>query len=204
MFNGNMYKKVILNGGYPDRAPDGGLAFCREVTGGLSQPVKILECLFGREKNTWDSALKKDVELFHNVLAGVQVEFQIAKERTLVDQIGWADVVYFRGGYTQRLYDVLSVIPQWQDALKNKVVVGSSAGAYILSEVYVHAAEKPEARKGFGLVQIKTVAHYRSTFFHNGDHDKARQYWDMVDELLENLGPHLEMMKLGEGEFRVL
>lgn len=204
MFNGNMYKKVILNGGYPDKAPDGGLAFCKEITEGFHRPVRILECLFGRENNTWDLALKKDVELFRKVLTGVQVEFRIANKVTLVDQIGWADVVYFRGGDTQRLYDILSAIPQWQDALEDKVVVGSSAGAYILSEVYVHAAEKPETRKGFGLVQVKTVAHYRSTFFHNGDCDEARQYWDKVDELLENSDPHLEMMKLREGEFRVL
>jgi hypothetical protein len=197
-------KKLILTGGYMSKAPDRGSSFCREIVKNTEQPIRILECIFGLSEDLWDSALRKDIDLFHNEIPDFAVDFVLARENLFVKQIEEADVVYFRGGETQRMHDTLLKIQDWQDALSDKIVIGASAGAYVISSFYVHPGQLPELRNGFGLAKVKTVAHYRSTFFHHGDVNKSCVYWDTIDKIMKEKYPDIPSMKLREGEFIIL
>lgn len=199
-----IYQKVILSGGYVSRAVDGGVAFCKEIIANPLKPTRVLECFFGLADNAWSSAMEKDQKMFNKMVPDVRLEFQIASWQSLVDQIKWADVIYFRGGETQKLYNYLNGISGWQEALIGKVVVGASAGAYILSELYVPALEPPSLKKGFGLIPVKIVTHYRSTFLHNGNKEESNLFWDQVDKIMDGADPKLEKIQLREGEFKVL
>lgn len=186
------------------RAVDGGQAFCSTVIKGLPEPIKILECFFGLSENTWNTALTKDRELFSRNLPKQFIEFSVALPNTFVEQIKCADVVYLRGGDTAKLFDCLKVIEGWQEALKDKIIVGSSAGAYVLSEFYVHKADLPELRKGVALAPVKIVSHYRSNYYHGDDRETSSLYWDEVDKLLAGHRSDCKLVELREGEFLVM
>ncbi len=198
------FKKLILTGGYISKASDGGAGFCHEIVKNIERPIHILECVFGLSEDFWDSALKKDIDLFHRAAPELDVNFILAKKDFFVKQIEEADVIYFRGGETQKMHDTLFKIQGWQNALNDKIVIGASAGAYILSSFYVHPSQSPELRNGFGLVKMKIVTHYRSTFLHKGDVDKSRVYWNTVDKIMKKQYPDIPSLKLREGEFEIL
>lgn len=75
-----------------------------------------------------------------------------------------ASLVYFGGGSTEVLYDV---IQKWggkqllEDALENDVILaGLSAGAYILAKEWRHFEDgKVETGPGFGLADITIECH---------------------------------------------
>lgn len=185
------------------KAPDGGTEFCKEVIKDINQPVKILECLFALEPESWEKALEKDKQMFLKALPNTAIQFEIAEKNNFVSQIHNADVIYFRGGNAQQLVEELREITDWQEALHEKIVIGTSAGAYVLSEFYIHAAELPELRRGFGLVPTKTVAHYMSNYLHKNDLAKSRGFWKKIDNLLDSSESHLGSTKLAEGEYKI-
>ena len=81
-----------------------------------------------------------------------------------MEQLKLADVIYIRGGDTEKLLKVLRQFPRFADGLKNKVVVGSSAGAYILAECY-HSATRGGVYKGLGILPIRVICHYQSEIY---------------------------------------
>lgn len=195
------YERVILSGGYADRASDKGEGFCIEILDNLNEPVKILECTFALPEEAWASSVAKDQQFFGQIMPGKQIQFEVADPARFSEQIQQADVVYFRGGDTDRLYKALSQIPSWKQVLKNKTIVGASAGAYVLSELYIQYTESgPELRQGYGIVPAKTVTHYRSSFRHN-DPNECELYWNEVDKILSSVREDLRCVQLMEGEF---
>lgn len=198
-----MNTKIILAGGYMSKAADYGAEFCKEVVKYIDHPVRILECLFGLNHEAWEEALEREKQMFLKALPNIKIQFLIADKTIFVSQIKNADIICFRGGNTQQLYYVLKEIAGWQETIRDKIVVGTSAGAYILSEFYVHASESPELKRGFGLVQTKTVAHYRSDFLHKDNPIKSKEYWRKVDDLLDSSESHLNSTKLAEGEYKI-
>jgi len=199
------YQKIIFSGGFPTKAADGGIGFCKEILEGAFDTPKILECIFGMSDGSRENSMKKDEELFRKFFPGRAIEFKLARPENFIPQINNADVIYFRGGETSKLHSELSKIPGWQEAVKGKIIVGASAGAYVLSDYYIQFNEDaPTLEKGFGLVPVKIVAHYLSTFRHQGNLKAAEKYWKQVDEIMQNARQDLDSVKLKEGEFKVI
>lgn len=199
------YKKVILSGGYNQKAGDGGKGFYSEIIRGFSGRLKILECLFGLEGILYAQVMEKDTELLKRLFPEINFEFEIATPVDFTQQIQKADVIYFRGGEIEVLQAKLSKIAGWQDAIQNKVVVGTSAGAYVLSKYYIKkSGSLPVLEPGFGLLPIKTVAHYRSGFHFKENTKEHTDYWSKVDELMLNTRQDLATVCLREGEYKIL
>jgi len=74
-------RKIILSGGYIERADDGGRSFCDSVIGGfgVGDRIKVLECLFARDDVGWESAMAKDADFFRSNLPEASCEFLIAE-----------------------------------------------------------------------------------------------------------------------------
>ncbi len=198
------FRKVILTGGFISKAADRGVAFCNEVLKDMSQPVKILECIFGMPEKSWVASMEKDRVMFQKACPKIRMKFSIANPKDFFDQIKKSDLVYFRGGETYKLYDILAKINGWQSALNGKVVVGASAGAYILATAFIHSSQPPKIGCGFGVLPIITVTHYRSTFLHRDNLEESHLFWDKVDKIIESHKKGLSAIKLREGEFIVL
>jgi peptidase E len=207
--------KFIVSGGFAEKAKDKGLSFCKEIVDESGVERKILECLFALPEDRWDVALEKDRKFFRKALPDAVIEFSMASEEEFLGQIASSDAIYFRGGDTKKLIDRLSAIKGWQAELQGKIVIGSSAGAYALAKRYLDlTGEAMELRDGFGLLPIKTVAHYKSEFFSKSVKKRRspeippetvleKVEWGGVDKFMLEHEPDLEYVPLREGEFRI-
>ena len=67
--------KFILIGGYIHRARDGGKAFCDELIRDINRgQIKILDCLFARPAQEWNSKFQDDKDFFQKHLQNFEIE----------------------------------------------------------------------------------------------------------------------------------
>jgi peptidase E len=189
--------KYILVGGYPYKAKDGGKLICSEAIDGLSEPVNILVCLFARQQNQWDQLFEENKQFFIKNLPNTKIVFTLANEKNFINQIINSNLLYFSGGDTTELMNRLDKNPEWVKKLNGKNVIGSSAGADILS-TYNYDLEFSKCSNGYGLVPVKTFVHYKSKDYipPNG--------WDAAFKELKNYKRSLPILTLREGEYRTI
>ena len=189
--------KYILAGGHITKAEDGGESFAKELIKGLVQPIRVLICMFAREKENWEDSFKEAKSFFLNYVPGSQINFELAEEERFLNQLEQSDVLYIKGGVTKKLLESLEKQKGWENKLENMTVAGTSAGAYALATYHIPLRGDNSLAKGFGLVPIKTVAHYRS------DYNAPNIDWDSIDTIINNNYIDLESVALKEGEFKV-
>jgi len=93
-----MTTKFILVGGYIPKAVDGGNAFCEELVKDFHRdwPVKILDCMFARPKESWDEKFTEDTIFFSKFVKDFKLE--LAQPEKFIEQIQSSDVIFLRGG----------------------------------------------------------------------------------------------------------
>lgn len=180
--------KFILHGGNTRVPHPSNREFFIEMTKGLLDGSKILLVLFSRDASEYDSLLEKFKK---NILSNIEIDFvfDIANEENFIDQIKDSKLIYMKGGDTIKLLDALKQYPDFRDAIKGKIVAGSSAGAYVLSKYFYSRSEK-EVVEGLGILPIRTLAHY------DGDQD-------IVDKLNEYSSEY-ELVLLKDYESRII
>jgi len=185
--------KYILHGGKTSRKSKDNNKFFLEMTKGVKEPMKILCVYFAREKEAWDKLFDQDKEHFSSVAPTKVLELERADDNPKIfkAQIRKSDVVYMRGGVTEVLMSKLKPIKNFGELIKTKVVSGSSAGACVLSRFYHTGSHKTHAKKGLGILPIKTFVHY---------------FPEKQEELkeLENLGQKLTIYKIPEERFVIV
>ncbi len=78
---------------------------------------------------------------------------------TFIEQIKNANTIYLRGGDTDVLKNILGKVKNLNQLFQNKIISGSSAGAYVLS-TYYYTNSKNKIEHGLGVLPIKTFCHY--------------------------------------------
>lgn len=118
-------------------------------------------CILREKKNKWPTLFEQDKQLFVQVAPQKNLTFVLAQEESVVlsEQLKNADVIYLRGGSTPALKAVLGMVENLVDLLKDKIVVGSSAGAYVLSKYY-YTHERDCIDEGLDVLPVKTMCHY--------------------------------------------
>ena len=185
--------KYILHGGYPAKLHDRGSAFFAELIRDHSEP-KVIECLFARPERDWEEAFAKDNIFVDQRFAEQKVDFRLARFETFLEQLRWADVVYFRGGETTLLVECMRKMEGWKDLLDGTTVAGSSAGAHMLAKYY-YGLHSLKVGEGLGLVAAKVIAHYKSDF------NAPNIDWDKAYEKLKVHREDLPILTLAEGQF---
>ncbi len=188
--------KYILVGGYIHRATDGGKAFCEELIKGVeSKPVKILDCMFARSRDSWEEKIQEDTIFFSKFIKDFELE--LAQPEIFVEQVKRSDVIFLRGGETRPLIDALSKDPSWIQELNGKVLAGSSAGGDVIAKYYAVGKTGRTSGEGLGLLNVKFIPHWES--------DTFKEYGISWDELLKGLKEHKENLPVytvKEGEFK--
>ena len=101
----------------------------------------------------------------------------------------WADAIFFRGGDIYMLLDKVNQYSNFkEELLKKKLVSGSSAGVYFLSN-YALSARRNIIYKGLGILPIKSNCHYT---------DYKKEAVKVLDKYSG------ELVLLREGEFKVM
>lgn len=179
----------ILHGGATSRKTPKNEKYFLEMTKDLLIDATILCVYFSREKDRWPELFEQDKINFSSVASEKKFNFILADEDTdiFVEQINKADLVYLRGGDTERLEQFLNKVDNLKQLFSNKIISGSSAGAYVLS-TYYYSNSKDEVCSGLGILPIKVFCHYTE--------DKK----DTL-ELLQKFRESLEVVVLSDEEF---
>ncbi|MEI6660043.1 MAG: Type 1 glutamine amidotransferase-like domain-containing protein [bacterium] len=186
--------KYILVGGYPHKAQDGGKAFFLSLIEDKTEPVKFLECLFSRPKENWIQSFLQDKSYLESNL-DKRLDIKCSTEENFIEELKWADAIYFRGGDIEVLMERLSRYKGWEDLLEEKSVAGSSAGAYMLSKYY-YDIETLNIKKGLGLTNTKVIVHFRAPEY--------SAEWDKALHELKNHEEDLPTYALAESEFKIV
>lgn len=175
---------------------------------GLSEVVlreqknpSILSCMFSLDRA--DRPLRHEVfDVIFRSYFGTKCTIEYAGEGIFYEQISRADVIYLHGGVTEKLINAIPNVDGFKDAVKGKIVIGSSAGANFLS-LAGFSPKRGEVISGSGLVSAGVVVHYGITSFK--DTTYSHEFWrTAAQKVREQLGAEFPLLLLPEGQFVVL
>jgi len=156
--------KYILHGGYLVRENSLNKNFFSEISKNLNDDDKVLMCCFAPSEQSGlseEEKFKRGKEVFEKNITDKNLEYVFASHEDFIKQLKEADALYLHGGMTDGLHDYLKDYPEFvQEAKKKKLVIGSSAGAYVLAEYSIDYADKSKAEKRFGFLPIKIHCHF--------------------------------------------
>jgi hypothetical protein len=192
-----MATTYILAGGN-DRAYDDYGVKLAEVVGDWNKNPKILSCDFARDPKDW-SDRSKSWGAWFKAYFGTGIEYKMATIEHFIDEVKWADVVYLHGGETQRLIAALSHYDDLESYFKNKIIIGSSAGAGYLSKIY-YSPIKDIIEKGGGILNVDAITHYGADS--DGDVPLNKDGWaKVVAKTKAAAGENEEIVLIPEGTF---
>lgn len=151
--------KFILHGGRTHIRSTNNELFFKEILKDLDSPISILLVYFATPQEKWNNLYDEDTSRFQEISEGRTLQFTIARPELISDQIPLHTVIYIRGGDCELVREKLKPIKNLQQLLQNKVVAGSSAGAYVLSQYYF-CNDSKKIEHGLGILPIKTFCHY--------------------------------------------
>lgn len=190
-----MQTTFILAGGN-DRTTKGyGKHLADELAKHVSRP-KILSCFFSAPESDWPTKAKDWKEWFSAHIAQ-PFTYDYAKRTTFLEQMDAADVIYFHGGDTALLLKTLPDTATLKAHFPGKVVIGSSAGANMLSTHY-WSSSRGVLGQGRGILDVNIMVHYGS------DDKRIGADWKREEaEFQETIGTD-KIMRLPEGQFVVI
>ncbi len=194
-----MNTTFILAGGN-DRTTEGyGQRLAHEITKYIARP-KILSCFYSWPASTWE-AKAVDWKGWFSQYFGEDIAFDYAKTETFLSQIDWADVIYLHGGDTQMLFDTLPATDSLIMHFKGKIVVGSSAGANVLSKNY-WSSKRALPNHGLGFADVNVMVHYGALMM--GERSRTAEDWLHEEAAFQRKVGNEDVKRLPEGQFVVL
>jgi len=151
--------KYILHGGNSKEINPDNDSFFKEMTLGSKGRTLVLLNYFSREESVIPELAKQDKARFLANSENKDLEFEIANEDKLSEQLKNANVMYMRGGETEWLVKKLSKIQNLEKLFEGKVIAGSSAGVYALSK-YCWENDSKRLGDGLGILNFKAFCHY--------------------------------------------
>lgn len=177
-----MGTKYVLAGGLDRAHPEYWDRLGKEIT--IRKPVRLLSCFFSQPKKDWQGKFK-EFEPFFKQAFGDDAICELANVEDFLSQVKECDVIYLHGGTTHRLKSVLIRYGNLKPYFKDKVVIGSSAGANYLSKLgWSPSLRQP--MEGSGIVNLNVIVHYGSNFVD----DDALGVVDWGDAELQLKGLH--------------
>ena len=156
-----MKTKFILHGGYTSEENDLNQGYFAEMVKGVSDGGKILLVYFASKDEGVEEKYQKDSARLLSFAKDRTIHPVRATDKNFIEEVKSSDVIYLRGGDTQKLKTTLDKYPNFTEVIKGKVISGSSAGAYVLSKYYFTNSLN-KVMEGYGCVPAKVVCHYQS------------------------------------------
>jgi len=184
--------KIILHGGFTRDDNESNRSYYREITKDLGEGSTVLVVLFAREVDEYPDLMKDEINKLTQS-TNKHLNIVQASEDEFMKQVKGSDAVVIRGGDTAKLMEVFKRHPEFMEAVKDKVVAGSSAGAYLFSRYY-HSGTRNKVFEGLGILPIRIACHYGS---------KELEGRGNPLEQLEEYPHDLELVVLKDYEWRV-
>lgn len=181
--------KFVLHGGFAaGNNSEDNTAFYKEILQDVPTGASVLLVPFAKDEDDAriGRALLKVSSEFDNVKLGRDIPIHVANKEYFIDQVKKSDIIYFHGGASARLLDILQQYPEIGLVLVGKIVAGESAGANVWCK-YFYSPSADKVYEGLGLVPIQMIPHYKEEYEHK----------------LDGRDTNLEKVLLPEYEFRV-
>ncbi len=183
--------KFILHGGQTGIPNEANKKFYQEWIKDFSSDYvpTIMLVFFAREQKDWQKLKQQDEERFAKYNQQRPAKFIIASTDLNVfkDQLQQADVIYFRGGSTEKLMRTIQGLrSELRDLLATKVFAGSSAGVMLISDFSQSTDTEVGANhwtRGFGLIPINSIVHYTAKSLKNVE-DFKKNHPDNKNEFI--------------------
>jgi len=155
--------------------------------------LKIAMCYWAREKERWQTLYEQDKS---HVLTQTtkHVTFVLVQDVSdLYQQLETCDALYVSGGDAAPIEAYLPELQDLKKHLQGKVYLGSSMGAYIVSNNYIDN-DSPEniIKPGLGFVPVSTLCHWNAEI----------QKQEKID-LLKTNDPNARIVTLDEGKCEI-
>ncbi len=161
--------KYILHGGGTKIKNEANRKFFAEIGSSLEDGDVLLLCYFApsvQSNYTEEEKFEMGLEKFESYIKNKKIKYVLAKRKNFIQQLKEADAIYIHGGETEKLFETLKKYPEFlAEVKKKKLVVGSSAGAYVLAKYYVSDSNwNKEAAAMLGILPIKISCHFQEKF----------------------------------------
>lgn len=183
-----MKSKFILHGGFQKgKIDEDNTLFYSEILKDTGRNSNVIIVPFAKDPERILPTTEKVIAEFNKVKGSKNLYFEVAKEKTFIEQLESADIVYFQGGTTLKLMNVLNQFVGIKERLlKGKTVAGESAGANALCTLF-YSPSANGIYEGLRVLPIRIIPHYT----------------DKHEGLFGNKGLHLETLYLEEYEYKV-
>lgn len=162
------------------------------------KPLHILSCQFAQPEDEWQERFKSFESGYFKQGFGEDMTCELADPDNLKDQIKKADVIYLHGGSTAALRKVMDKVPNIQELWKDKIVIGSSAGAHYLTKFHWTPGDRV-VRRGAGFVPLNIISHYGSDY--GSDEPEGPIDWEKANQELQTAIGDQEVTPIPEGDF---
>lgn len=152
--------KYILHGGNSREVNPDNNSFFREMTLTSKGKTLVLLNYFSREDSEIEELAEQDKQRILQNSHNQDLEFEIAVPERLSEQLSRVNIMYMRGGETDKLTEKMKLTPNLVQLFNNKVIAGSSAGVYVLSKYY-WGNDSAKLGTGLGILNFKTYCHYK-------------------------------------------
>lgn len=189
----------IIAGGNDRKSEDYGFRLSEEVAKHTNNP-KILSCFFSAPREEWEQKAQ-DWGVWFTKHFTQPFTYDYAKYETLLEQIDAANVVYFHGGDTKLLFEHLPETHELRKHFKGKIIIGSSAGANMLS-VHYWSSTRGGFNEGRAVLDRNVMVHYHAP--DASGHKRTPEDWEREEaEFQKRLGERV-ITPLPEGQFVVV
>lgn len=191
----------LLAGGNDRDYDEFGQNLNKFISGHVANP-RILDVFFAVEEPRRDYKSAAWDEWYKKYFG--QVERQSADVGKFLDQIDWADVIYFHGGTTDILIEAMKAYSteKLRSLFMDKIVIGSSAGTNFLVSVN-HSLKSGQVREGSGLVPLAAIVHYAVKQFDEKTYSSI-DWQRIVRQVKERARADMPVLLLPEGTFTAI
>ena len=195
-----MTKTIFILAGGNDRTSQGfGKRLSQEIAKYVDRP-RILSCFFSPPQKDWgERARDWKLWLADHFLQPFTYEY--ARYDALLDQIDDADVIFFHGGDTQLLLKTLPATRELKNHLAGKIVIGSSAGANMLSTCF-WSSTRGVFDTGRGILHMNIMVHYGAPDVDGNI--RIKEDWTQEEATFQERIGDQKITRLREGEFVVV
>lgn len=191
----------ILHGGYTSGMTDAQSNKLRDAI--LSKlnddKIKFAIIPFAATRDNWEKKFESRNKSLAKRLFGDNYEIRLAYPDTFYGDCDWANVIFIQGGDYSLLSHYLDQFSDLAKVFANKIVIGSSAGADCLSEMF-YDGDWRKIGKGYGLVDVASIPHFGGEY--GNDDPRGPIDWSKAEQELRG-ATDLPIYLIREGEFEV-
>ena len=182
-----MQTKFILYGGFdPQEASPDNLEFSKEVLREAPENANVLIVPFAKETDRILPTRERVSAELNAAKWQRHIRIEGATEKDFMQQINAADVIYFQGGSSSKLLNVLKKYPDLEQSLKGKIIGGDSGGGNVLCKFF-YSSKTDTINEGLGILPLKMIPHFKEEYRNK----------------LDSVSPELESVLLSEYTYKV-